>query len=84
MHNAVMTDPARPVGVLNRRHITTREAWEMLGIPASTMRVWLKREKLFVVSVASNGENWFCLSDVLKLREQRAEWLVKHGMPDRV
>lgn len=51
----------------DRRVITTREAEESLGIPASSIRAWASRERIYAVSIDANGERWYRLAEVLEL-----------------
>lgn len=67
---------------LDRRVITSREAEEQLGIPASSIRAWASQRRLFAVSIAANGERWYRLSDVVELRETTAR-RTRHTRPNR-
>lgn len=51
-----------------RRTITAREAFASLGIPAATIRSWVRRGKLYACSIGPRREHWFRLLDVLTLR----------------
>lgn len=50
-----------------RRVITAREAFACLRIPAATIRSWVRRGKLYAVSIGPRREHWFKLADVLDL-----------------
>jgi hypothetical protein len=50
-----------------RRVITAREAQQCLGIPASTIRSWVRRGKLYACSIGPRREHWFRLVDMLTL-----------------
>lgn len=51
----------------DRRTITAKEAEHTLGIPASRVRKWASRQRLFAVSIGRDQQRWYLLSDVLEL-----------------
>lgn len=50
-----------------RRVITAREAFACLRIPASTIRSWVRRGKLYAVGIGKRRVALFKLRDVLAL-----------------
>lgn len=51
----------------DRRTITANEAQQNLGIPASTIRSWARRNEIAAVSIGHDGQRWYLLAQVLKL-----------------
>lgn len=67
---------------LDRRVVTAREAQDMLGIPAGTIRGWASQGRLFAVSIGERGERWYKLTDVLALRDSTRR-RARHARPTR-
>ena len=55
----------------DRRTITANEAQRQLGIPATRVRKWASRRRLFAVSIGPDRQRWYLLADVLQLAARR-------------
>lgn len=55
-----------------RRTITAVEAEQTLGIPASRVRKWASRQRIFAVSIGRDGQRWYRLDQVLELADRRS------------
>jgi len=55
----------------DRRTITATEAQQHLGIPATRIRKWASRQRLYAVSIGRDRQRWYLLADVLKLATRR-------------
>lgn len=55
----------------DRRVITATETERYLGIPASRVRKWASRRRIFAVSIGPGQRRWYLLRDVLELANRR-------------